>query len=102
MSVNEIADLAKTVEFMEDAEVEKALDKVIELIGNPVMNQEKAAVLIVYFQALSTHFTARGSAYVYALGASKTGPDAKRKGMYLTLAKKCDDMSNALKYMVKV
>lgn len=99
--VADIADLVKTVEFMEDEEVEKAMDKVLSLVANPVMNQEKAAVLIVYFQALSVHFTTRGSAYVYAIGASKSGPEAKRKGFYLTLAKKCDDMSNALKYMVK-
>lgn len=99
---SEIDDLVKTFEFMEDEEVEKALNKVTELIAQPVMSQEKAAVLIVFFQALSVHFTARGSAYVYTLGESKTSKDSKKKGFYLTLAKKCDNMCDALKYMVKV
>lgn len=101
--LDEFAELEKAmIEFMDDDLIQKYLEKVADVLANPFVAKEKAAAAVVGFEALANHFTARGLTYIYVVGAKANTRESKRKSVYQTLAKKCTDMSNALKKLMEL
>lgn len=97
--INEIDELLKLHEFMQDDYFSEALDLSVKCIMKPAIPPDKALPLIVKFQAYATKFKMQATFYM-ALEPGKSGTDNyKRKNVYFAMADQCEKLSAALKYL---
>lgn len=82
--------------FMNDADVDKALSRVIKLIAKPDVPPQVAAKLVVELQALSAKFAILAT-YYQTIGRG-SGEHTHKKNVCYTLRDSLGKLSDALKY----
>ena len=97
-SVSKITEFNDMKEFMNDPELDEALDLIIKLVLKPDVPAGKAPELIVRLQALSAKFAMLARHYTTL---EKGGDAAKKKNIYYTANDAVDKLVDALKYSAK-
>ena len=82
--INELTEFNDMKEFMNDKDLDYALDLMIKLIAKPDVPSSKAPDLIVKMQALSAKFSMLARFYTTF---EKGGENAKKKNVYYTFQK---------------
>ena len=96
--ISEITELNDISQYMQDADLDKALELVVKLIVKPDVPATKAPELIITLQALSTKFAIQARYYT----SFEKGVDAsKKKNLYYTVNAAIDKLVDALKYSAK-
>lgn len=94
-------DLMQMAEFMNDPELNQALEFIIKIIANPMMDGNKAPKYIVLCQAWAAKFSLQAAVYT-TLKRDKAGTDNNyKKNIYYAAADNMDKIAAALKYLVK-
>lgn len=99
-SINDIVEFNEIHKFMDDEQVDRALEVVSRAVASPSSLPPQAIPdLIVELQALSTKFALLAT---YYSGIGKKGPDeVKKKNLYFTLKDSLNELVNALKYKAR-
>jgi hypothetical protein len=96
--VSELTEFNELKEFMNDPDLDEALDLIIKLISKPDVPSMKALELIVKLQALSAKFAMLARYYT----SFEKGTDAsKKKNVYYSIADAIDKLAAAVKYSVR-
>ena len=85
-------------EFMNDKDLDYALDLIIKLIAKPDVPSSKAPDLIIKMQALSAKFAMLSRYYTTF---EKGGDNAKKKNVYYTAEEAINRIVDALKYSAR-
>jgi hypothetical protein len=94
-TVTEFNDLS---EFMNDKDLDQALDLIIKLISKPDVPAGTAPSLIVKLQAISSKLSIQARYYTTF---EKGGDNSKKKNTYYTAAEAIDKLVDALKYSAR-
>lgn len=86
-------------DFMGDADVDKALARVVKLIAKPNVNPGAANVLVVELQALSAKFAILAT-YYQTIGKGQD-EHTQKKNLCYTLRDCLGKLSDSLKYMAR-
>lgn len=99
-AINSIVEFNAVHNFMEDEQVDRALELVAKLIAAPAdIPPHAISKVIIELQALSTKFAICST---YYSGIGKDGSKERdKKNMYFTLRASVDELVNALKYHQK-
>lgn len=99
--VSEITELNEISEFLQDPQIDKAMEKVVQLVINPAHAGDNPAKLIVGLQATSAMCALKAANYkVLNTGRSGT-PEYKKKNLYYSMHDALDRLVDALKYMAR-
>jgi len=96
--INELSEFNDIKEFMNDPDLDYALDLIIKLIAKPDVPSSKAPDLIVKMQALSAKFAMMSRFYTTF---EKGGENAKKKNVYYTAEEAINRLVDALKYSAR-
>lgn len=97
--LNGIMELAALNDEYADPDIERALLKIVSILGNPEINTAKIARHVIECDALATLFALKAKYYM-TLG--KDEPDARdKKNLYMTLREEFHALAASLKYMVR-
>lgn len=96
--INELSEFNDIKEFMNDKDLDFALDLIIKLIAKPDVPSSKAPDLIVKMQALSAKFAMMSRFYTTF---EKGGENAKKKNVYYTAEEAINRLVDALKYSAR-
>lgn len=96
--INELTEFNDMKEFMNDKDLDYALDLMIKLIAKPDVPSSKAPDLIVKMQALSAKFSMLARFYTTF---EKGGENAKKKNVYYTAEEAINKLVDALKYSAR-
>jgi len=96
--VSKITEFNDMKEFMNDPDLDEALDLIVKLIMKPDVPAGKAPELIVRLQALSVKFAMMSRYYTTF---EKGGESSKKKNVYYTAADAIDKLVDAVKYMAR-
>lgn len=100
-SIEEVEEFVRIRDFMDDEEVEEALQLVRKSIKKPDVPPEKVSEVIYKIQGLATQFQIIASFYkTIGYGAAKTEAGHKRN-LYASLADALDKLVAALKYQAR-
>jgi hypothetical protein len=97
-TVSQVTEFNDIKEFMNDPDLDEALDLIIKLIVKPDVPAGKAPELIVRLQALSAKFSMLSRYYTTF---EKGGESSKKKNVYYTTADAIDKLVDAVKYMAR-
>jgi hypothetical protein len=96
--VSELTEFNELKEFMNDPDIDEALDLIVKLIAKPDVPSMKALELIVKLQALSAKFAMLARYYT----SFEKGTDAsKKKNVYYSVSEAIDKLAAAVKYSVR-
>ena len=96
--INMLTEFNDMKEFMNDKDLDFALDLIIKLIAKPDVPSSKAPDLIVKMQALSAKFAMLSRFYTTF---EKGGENAKKKNVYYTAEEAINKLVDALKYSAR-
>lgn len=96
--ISHITEFNDMSEFMNDKDLDAALDLIIKLITKPDVPSTKAPSLIVQLQAISSKFAMQARYYTTF---EKGGDNLKKKNTYYTAAEAIDKLVDALKYSAR-
>lgn len=96
--VSEITEFNDMKEFMNDKDLDYALDLIIKLIAKPDVPASKAPDLIIKMQALSAKFAMLSRFYTTF---EKGGENSKKKNVYYTAEEAINRLVDALKYSAR-
>lgn len=96
--ISELSEFNDIKEFMNDKDLDFALDLIIKLIAKPDVPSSKAPELIIKIQALSAKFAIMSRYYTTF---EKGGENAKKKNVYYTAEEALNNLAAALKYSMK-
>lgn len=96
--VSNISEFNDIREFMNDKDLDEALDLIVKLIMKPDVPAAKAPELIVRLQALSAKFALLSRYYTTF---EKGGDASKKKNLYYTVTDAIDKLVDAVKYMAR-
>jgi hypothetical protein len=96
--VSELTEFNDMKEFMNDKDLDYALDLIIKLITKPDVPSNKAPDLIVKMQALSAKFAMMSRFYTTF---EKGGDNSKKKNVYYTAEEAINRLVDALKYSAR-
>jgi len=96
--ISELTEFNDIKEFMNDKDLDFALDLIIKLIAKPDVPSSKAPDLIVKMQALSAKFAMMSRFYTTF---EKGGENAKKKNVYFTAEDAINKIVDALKYSAR-
>jgi hypothetical protein len=96
--ISEITEFNDISEFMQDKDLDKALELIIKLLTKPDVPSSKAPELIVTLQALSSKFSIMARFYTTF---EKSQESSKKKNVYYTAADSLDKLVDALKYSAR-
>jgi hypothetical protein len=96
--ISELTEFNDIKEFMNDKDLDYALDLIIKLIAKPDVPSTKAPDLIVKMQALSAKFALMARYYTTF---EKGGENAKKKNVYFTAEDAINKIVDALKYSAR-
>jgi len=96
--INDLTEFNDLKEFMNDKDLDFALDLIIKLIAKPDVPSSKAPDLIVKMQALSAKFAVLSRYYTTF---EKGGDNAKKKNVYYTAEEAINRLVDALKYSAR-
>jgi len=97
-TISELTEFNDMKEFMNDSDLDYALDLIIKLIAKPDVPATKAPDLIVKMQALSAKFALMARYYTTF---EKGGENAKKKNVYFTAEDAINKIVDALKYSAR-
>jgi hypothetical protein len=97
-TISELTEFNDMKEFMNDRDLDYALDLMIKLIAKPDVPSSKAPDLIVKMQALSAKFSMLARFYTTF---EKGGENAKKKNVYYTAEEAINKLVDALKYSAR-
>jgi len=97
-TISELTEFNDMKEFMNDKDLDYALDLIIKLIAKPDVPSTKAPDLIVKMQALSAKFAMMSRFYTTF---EKGGENAKKKNVYYTAEEAINRLVDALKYSAR-
>ena len=96
--ISELSEFNDIKEFMNDKDLDFALDLIIKLIAKPDVPSSKAPDLVVKMQALSAKFAMMSRFYTTF---EKGGENAKKKNVYYTAEEAINRLVDALKYSAR-
>jgi len=96
--ISSITEFNDMCEFMQDKDLDTALELIIKLITKPDVPSNKAPDLIVKLQAISAKFAMQARYYTTF---EKGGDSSKKKNTYYTAADTIDKLVDALKYSAR-
>jgi hypothetical protein len=96
--ISQVTEFNDLSEFMQDKDLDKALEFVIKLVMKPDVPSAKAPELIIQLQALSAKFSVLARYYTTF---EKGGEASKKKNAYYTMSDCLDRLVDALKYSAK-
>jgi hypothetical protein len=96
--ISELTEFNDLKDFMNDKDLDFALDLIIKLIVKPDVPSSKAPDLIVKMQALSAKFAVLSRYYTTF---EKGGENAKKKNVYYTAEEAINRLVDALKYSAR-
>lgn len=96
--VSELTEFNDMKEFMNDKDLDYALDLIIKLIAKPDVPATKAPELIIKMQALASKFAMLSRFYTTF---EKGGDNAKKKNVYYTAEEAITKLVDALKYSAR-
>jgi hypothetical protein len=96
--INELTEFNDIKAYMNDPDLDYALDLIIKLIAKPDVPSTKAPDLIVKMQALSAKFAVMARFYTTF---EKGGENAKKKNVYFTAEEAISKLTDALKYSAR-
>jgi hypothetical protein len=96
--ISELTEFNDMKAFMNDPDLDYALDLIIKLIAKPDVPATKAPDLIVKMQALSSKFAMMSRFYTTF---EKGGENSKKKNVYYTAEEAISKLVDALKYSAK-
>jgi hypothetical protein len=99
--ISEITEFNDLHTFMEDEQLDKALELVVKLIVKPEVPSAKAPALIVELQALSTKFAILAAYYATIASGPSRSDAAHKKNLYFSTKEAINKMVDALKYAAK-
>jgi len=97
-SVSNVTEFNEMKEFMNDPELDEALDLIIKLIMKPDVPAGKSPELIVRLQALSAKFQMLSRYYTTF---EKGGESSKKKNVYYTVSEALDKLVDSVKYLAR-
>jgi len=97
-SISKVTEFNDMTDFMNDPDLDTALELMIKLITKPDVPAAKAPELIVRLQALSAKFSMLARYYTTF---EKGGEASKRKNVYYTASDSIDKLVDAVKYSAK-
>ena len=100
-TVSVITEFNDLTDFMQDPQLDRALDLAIKCIANPDVAATKAPRLIVELQAISFKFAVKAVEYA-TLKKDRAGTDNNhRKNIYYSTKEALDRLVDALKYAAR-
>jgi hypothetical protein len=96
--ISQITEFNDLSEFMDDKDLDTALELIIRLITKPDVPSTKAPALIVQLQAISAKFAMLSRYYTTF---EKGGDASKKKNTYYTINDAIDKLVDALKYTAR-
>lgn len=96
--ISTITEFNDISEYMNDKELDMALDLIIKLVSKPDVPAGTAPQLIVKLQAISAKLAIQARYYTTF---EKGGESSKRKNTYYTAAEAIDKLVDALKYSAR-
>lgn len=96
--VSEVTEFNDIKQFMNDAELDTALDSIIKIIAKPDIPPAAASILIVKLQAISAKLSVLARYYTTM---EKGDVANKKKNIYYTASDSIDKLVAALKYGVR-
>lgn len=99
--VSKITEFNDLHTFMDDAEVDKALELVVKLLMRPEVPSTKAPALIVELQALSTKFAILAAYYATIASGPSRSDAAHKKNLYFSIKEAINKLVDSLKYAAK-
>jgi hypothetical protein len=100
-TISEITEFNDLHEFMNDEQLDRAMDIVIKLLAKPDVPVSYATRLIVELQALSTKF-AMLAAYYATIAKDRAGSaNNNKKNIYYSTKEAIDKLVDSLKYAAK-
>ena len=96
--ISELTEFNDIKQYMNDPDLDYALDLIIKLIAKPDVPSSKAPDLIVKMQALSAKFAIMSRFYTTF---EKGGENSKKKNVYYTAEEAINRLVDALKYSAK-
>jgi len=89
-------------DFMQDEQLDRALDLVIKCLNRPDIAAQKAPALIVELQAISTKFSVMAVTYA-TIKRDKAGTENNhKKNVYYSTKEALDRLVDALKYSARM
>lgn len=88
-------------DFMQDPQVDRAMDIVVKLMSKPDVPAAKAILLITELQAMSTHFAVEATRFQTIAAGPARSDNAHKKNLYKTLNAAIDRLVDALKFSAK-
>ena len=99
--ISDITEFNDIHEFMNDAQLDRAMAIVVKLLMNPDVPAAKAPHLIMELQAMSTKF-AMFASYYSTIAKDKAGTaNNNKKNIYYSVKESIDKLVDALKYVVR-
>ncbi len=99
--INSITEFNDLHEYMNDAQLDRALAVIVKLLLNPDVPAAKAPHLIIELQAMSTKFAMMAS-YYSTIAKDKAGTaNNNKKNIYYSAKESIDKLVDALKYVVR-
>ena len=96
--ISEITEFNDLSEYMNDSDLDQALDLIIKLISKPDVPATSAPTLIVKLQAISAKFSVLARYYTTF---EKGGENSKKKNTYYTVSEAIDKLVDSLKYSAR-
>jgi hypothetical protein len=97
-SISKITEFNDMKEFMNDPDLDEALDLIIKLVMKPDVPAAKSPELIVKLQAMSAKFAMLARFYTTF---EKGGESAKKKNVYYTASDAIDKLVDSVKYLAR-
>jgi hypothetical protein len=97
-NISKVTEFNDMSEYMQDPDLDIALDLIIKLISKPDVPAGTAPSLIVKLQAISAKLAMQARYYTTF---SKGGENSKKKNTYYTAAEAVDQLVDALKYSAR-
>jgi hypothetical protein len=96
--INNITEFNDIRDFMNDPDIDAALEAIVKIIVKPEIPPTAASVMIIKLQALSAKFSILARYYTTM---EKGEIASKKKNVYYTVSDSIDKLVAALKYGVK-
>jgi hypothetical protein len=96
--ISQITEFNDMSDYMNDKDLDQALDLIIKLISKPDVPSTAAPSLIVKLQAISAKLAMQARYYTTF---QKGGENSKKKNTYYTAAEAIDKLVDALKYSAR-
>lgn len=100
-TVDRVAEFNAINDFMQDEQVDKALELVVKLITKPEIAAAKAPKVIVLLEALAAKFAILAMYYTQYEKGKAGSEESKRKSTYYTVEEAMHSLSAAVKYSAK-